>query len=176
MLRPLLLLPLAAALLTFAAFGGRSAGETQGSSGAETKTVSMTASAASQTRIASSRAQAGKRIKVIDSEFGRVIADRRGEALYVFGREDRHRSKCYGACARTWPPVTTAGRPRAIGSAEQRLLGVTRRADGTLQVTYAGHPLYYYAGDSPGQILCNDVEEFGGLWLVLEPSGEPYEP
>ncbi len=52
-----------------------------------------------------------------------------------------------------------------------RSLGTTHRRGGTLQVTYAGHPLYYYSSDSPGQILCQDVEEFGGTWLVVSPRG-----
>lgn len=124
-------------------------------------------------RTSAAPAPTGTKVKVVESEFGPVVSDRKGEALYVFGREDRARSECYGACARAWPPLLTAGRPRAAGGAKQRLLGTTRRANGKLQVTYAGQPLYYYVGDSPGNILCNDVEEFGGLWLVVDPSGNP---
>ncbi len=61
----------------------------------------------------------------------------------------------------------------ALGGAKQRLLGTTRRKNGKLQATYAGHPLYYYVHDSPGNILCHDVVEFGGRWLVVKPSGKP---
>ena len=62
----------------------------------------------------------------------------------------------------------------ARGAIDRRKLGTIRRADGRIQVTYAGRPLYYYVGDRrPGQILCQDVEEFGGLWLVVRPSGAP---
>ena len=114
----------------------------------------------------------GARLGVVDSPFGRVVADRHGEALYLFDRERNGKSECYGACARVWPPLLTEGRPVAAG-AKRGLLGTTRRADGGLQVTYAGHPLYYYVSDSPGTILCHDVEEFGGTWLVVKPTGEP---
>jgi predicted lipoprotein with Yx(FWY)xxD motif len=66
------------------------------------------------------------------------------------------------------------GKPRAGAGVNARLLGTTRRRDGSLQVTYAGRPLYYYVGDrEPGQILCQNVFEFGGLWLVVRPSGAP---
>jgi len=113
----------------------------------------------------------GKRIKVVDSEFGLAIADGKGEALYLFDKEGGRKAKCYGACARVWPPVLTKGAPSAGTGAASNLLGTTRRADGRLQVTYAGHPLYYYVADSPGSILCNDVFEFGGNWFVVQPNG-----
>lgn len=123
-------------------------------------------------RRAAARPAPGTRIKVVDSEFGPVVADRKGEALYLFEKERGPRAKCYGACASAWPPMLTARKPSAGAGAEASLLGTTERASGKLQVTYAGRPLYYYVGDSPGTILCNDVDEFGGTWLVVGPSGE----
>lgn len=111
-------------------------------------------------------------IKVVDSQFGEVIADGSGEALYLFDKEAGSESECYGECAEAWPPVLTSGDPRAGSGAEAELLGTTERDGGELQVTYAGHPLYYYVDDSPGTILCHNVDEFGGLWLVVQPSGE----
>ncbi|HEU0019389.1 MAG TPA: hypothetical protein VFQ14_03770 [Thermoleophilaceae bacterium] len=115
----------------------------------------------------------GAVVKVVASDYGRVIADHKGEAFYLFDRESAGRSECYGECATAWPPLLTKGRPRAGNGARQELLSTTRRRDGKLQVTYAGHPLYYYKDDSPGNILCQNVDEFGGLWLVVKPSGEP---
>lgn len=115
----------------------------------------------------------GRLIKAVGSEYGRVVADGKGEAFYLFDREDTARSECYGDCAVAWPPVLTKGKPRAGEGVERRLLGTTKRRDGKRQVTYAGHPLYYYKDDSPGTILCHDVDEFGGLWLVVEPNGQP---
>lgn len=122
---------------------------------------------------ASASARKGRLIEAVGSEYGPVIADRRGEAFYLFDKESSKRSRCYGACARAWPPVLTKGRPRAGKGVKAKLLGTTRRRNGKLQATYAGHPLYYYVDDSPGNILCQNVEEFGGLWLVVKPSGRP---
>ena len=116
-------------------------------------------------------AKGGVAVKAISSEYGRVIADRKGEAFYLFDREKGRKSECYGECAVAWPPVLTKAKPRAGKGARAGLLGTTKRRDGKLQATYAGHPLYYYKDDSPGTILCHDVDEFGGLWLVVKPSG-----
>ena len=116
-------------------------------------------------------AKRGATVKIVDSQFGRVIADRRGEALYLFDKEKSKRSRCYGECAVAWPPVLTKGKPRAGTGADADLLGTTKRRDGKLQATYNGHPLYYYKDDEPGRILCHNVDEFGGLWLVVNPRG-----
>lgn len=121
----------------------------------------------------SADAKPGRTVKVVDSEYGPVIADEKGEAFYLFDKEKSPRPECFGECAVAWPPVLTKGEPRAGKGAEARLLGTTRRPDGKLQVTYAGHPLYYYVDDSPGVILCQNVSEFGGLWLVVTPGGAP---
>jgi predicted lipoprotein with Yx(FWY)xxD motif len=106
------------------------------------------------------------------SRFGEILFDGRGYVLYVFTRDPRGRSVCRGACARAWPPYVVKTRPRAGTGVAARRLGTTRRGDGSLQVTYAGRPLYYYVGDrKPGEILCQYVSEFGGIWLVIRPSG-----
>jgi predicted lipoprotein with Yx(FWY)xxD motif len=117
----------------------------------------------------------GTLVKVVDSQYGRVIADRTGEAVYLFDKEKRGRSECYGACAKAWPPLLAKGKgkPRAGTGAKAKLLGTTKRRGGARQVTYRGQPLYYYKDDSPGRILCQNVDEFGGLWLVVKPSGRP---
>jgi predicted lipoprotein with Yx(FWY)xxD motif len=118
-------------------------------------------------------ARRGTTIRVVDSQFGRILAARRGQAVYLFDKERSRLSECYGACAKAWPPVLTKGRPAAGRGAKASLLGTTRRRDGKRQVTYAGQPLYYYVADAPGRVLCHDVEEFGGTWLVLRSSGRP---
>jgi predicted lipoprotein with Yx(FWY)xxD motif len=100
------------------------------------------------------------------SQYGRILFDGRGFVLYAFTADKNGRSVCTGACAQAWPPYIVKTKPHG------RLLGTTRRADGKLQVTYAGRPLYYYEGDrKPGQILCQNVVEFGGRWLVVRPNG-----
>jgi predicted lipoprotein with Yx(FWY)xxD motif len=105
------------------------------------------------------------------SRFGRVVFDGRGYILYAFTRDSRGPSACYGVCAAAWPPYIVSGRPKR-GAGVTGRLGTTRRRDGRLQGTIDGRPLYYYVGDRrPGQILCQNVEEFGGLWLVVRPSG-----
>jgi len=107
------------------------------------------------------------------STYGIVLFDGHGKALYAFTRDPRDRSTCSGACAKAWPPYVVRGTLRAGMRARPGLLGTTTRADGSRQVTYAGRPLYYYVGDrQPGQILCQNVLEFGGRWLVVRASGQ----
>jgi len=114
----------------------------------------------------------GTSIKVSDSQFGQILFDADDQAIYLFDKESGPTSECYGACAEAWPPVLSEGEPEAGAGAKASLLGTTDRTDGSTQVTYNGHPLYYYVDDPPGEVLCHDVEEFGGLWLVVDPSGE----
>jgi predicted lipoprotein with Yx(FWY)xxD motif len=121
---------------------------------------------------AGERAQAGARVTAKSSRFGKVLFDGRGYALYLFGADGRKRSTCYGACAKAWPPFFTKSKPVAGPGVRAGLLGTTRRRDGRLQVTYAGHPLYYYVDDGRGEIKCQNVSEFGGLWLVVAPNGK----
>jgi predicted lipoprotein with Yx(FWY)xxD motif len=107
------------------------------------------------------------------SRFGSVLFDGRGFVLYAFTRDQR-RSACYGACARAWPPYFAPKGTLSVGPGVKRsLLGTVKRRNGRRQVTYAGRPLYYYVGDArAGQILCQDVVEYGGRWLIVRPSGK----
>jgi predicted lipoprotein with Yx(FWY)xxD motif len=107
------------------------------------------------------------------SPYGRVLYDGRGFVLYAFTRDHR-RSACYGACAKAWPPYfAPRGTLRAGAGVKRALLGTVKRRNGRRQVTYAGRPLYFYVGDRrPGQILCQDVVEYGGRWLIVRPSGK----
>jgi predicted lipoprotein with Yx(FWY)xxD motif len=122
--------------------------------------------------MATSPAQAaGTTISLRDSEFGSMLFGPKRQATYVFQRDGRKLSRCYGACARAWPPVYTTGRPVAGPGVRASLLGTTRRRDGRLQVTYRGRPLYYYAHEGPGQVRCHNVFLNGGLWWVVGPDG-----
>lgn len=113
-------------------------------------------------------------VKAGASAYGSMLFDGSGKALYIFTADPRGRSVCRGACARAWPPFLVRTRPRAGKGARDALIGTTRRAAGALQATYAGRPLYYYVGDrKPGQVRCQNVFEFGGLWLVVRPGGKP---
>jgi predicted lipoprotein with Yx(FWY)xxD motif len=111
-------------------------------------------------------------LTVHSSRYGSALFDGRGFVLYVFTKDAHGKSACSGACAAAWPPYVVKQRPHAGIGVSPSLLGTTRRADGSLQVTYGGRPLYYYVGDrSPGQILCQNVTEYGGLWLLVRASG-----
>jgi predicted lipoprotein with Yx(FWY)xxD motif len=111
-------------------------------------------------------------VKIDDSRYGQILVDGHGRTLYLFTRDRGGKSRCYGDCARAWPPLHAHGEQVAGSGVEQAKLGTTPRRDGASQVTYAGQPLYYYVNDrKPGQILCQDVVEFGGTWLVVSPTG-----
>ena len=111
-------------------------------------------------------------LTVRDSYYGRILFDGHGRALYAFTRDDRSRSRCAGACAQAWPPYLVRGSLAAGAGVRASLLGTVRRAGGDRQATYAGRPLYYWVGDTePGDVGCQNVFEFGGLWLVLRPDG-----
>ena len=114
----------------------------------------------------------GTTIKTSDSQFGNVLFNNTDQAIYYFDKESGSKSECYGECAEAWPPVLTKGAPQAAAGAQAGLLGTTQRDDGSTQVTYDGHPLYYYAHEGPGQVTCHNVSEFGGLWLAVQPNGE----
>ena len=114
---------------------------------------------------------AGTKISASSSRFGTMIWGPQRQAIYVFERDGRNRSRCYGACAAAWPPVYTSGAPVAGSGARRSLLGTTRRRDGRRQVTYRGRPLYYYAHEGAGEVRCHNVFLNGGLWWVIGPDG-----
>ena len=115
-------------------------------------------------------------VGVAQSKLGRILVDSRGRTLYLFENDKRGHSACAGACATYWPPLLTRGKPTAARAAKQALLGTTRRADGTTQVTYAGHPLYRFVQDTkPGQTTGQDLHDFGAGWYVLAPAGTKIE-
>jgi predicted lipoprotein with Yx(FWY)xxD motif len=116
----------------------------------------------------------GTTITTGSSQFGTALFDGDQRAVYYFDKEKGSESECYGECAAAWPPVLTDGDPQSDGDASQGLLGTTERDDGKTQVTYDGRPLYYYVDDPKGQILCHNVDEFGGLWLAVQPDGAPF--
>jgi predicted lipoprotein with Yx(FWY)xxD motif len=112
-------------------------------------------------------------VRVRHTAYGRALTDTHGFALYLFTHDPSSSSTCLGDCAAAWPPYIVRRRPvSAGGGAHPALLGSVRRSDGRLQVTYAGHPLYYYVGDKrAGEVLCQAVTEFGGTWYVVAPDG-----
>lgn len=128
--------------------------------------------ATATTRTAPARAASnGAVLSTAGSRYGRILVDGRGHALYLFTYDRVRGSRCFGDCARAWPPYYTRAAPRARGHARASLAGSIRRGK-RRQVTYDGHPVYFYVGDrAPGLILCQAVTEFGGEWFVVAPSG-----
>ncbi|MCS6963729.1 hypothetical protein [Thermoflexus sp.] len=111
-------------------------------------------------------------VKVGESAtLGKFLTDEQGFTLYVFMNDPKNTSTCEAECAQRWPPFLTSGKPIAGAGVKAALLGTIRRKDGTTQVTYNGHPLYYFSGDTkPGD---THGQGFNNLWYVLSPDGMP---
>jgi predicted lipoprotein with Yx(FWY)xxD motif len=170
MIRPISI-ALVAAALAFAGCGGDDDSDGGGAAATEAETTQAATEATGGGTGTTSGT--GTTIKTADSQYGQVLFDGADQAIYFFDKEQGSKSECYGACAEAWPPVTTQGAPQAGAGAKAGLLGTTTRDDGSAQVTYAGRPLYYYVDDPKGEVLCHNVDEFGGLWLAVAPSGDP---
>ena len=148
--------PVAAGLL--AAACGTAAGSTTGSTAAGTPASSGSTTAT-----------------VIESHHGSAapfLTNSSGRAVYLWAADSMNKSMCSGACAQAWPPVTSKGQVTAANGAKAADLGTITRSDGTKQVTYLGHPLYYFAGDSgPGQTNGQGSDSFGAKWWLVAPAG-----
>jgi predicted lipoprotein with Yx(FWY)xxD motif len=115
---------------------------------------------------------AKKTVEVRNTGLGKILVDSKGRTLYLFKKDSRGKSACAGECAKFWPPLRVSGKPTAGGGLSAAKLGTIRRADGTRQVTYNGHPLYTFLQDSrPGQTHGQGLTAFGATWFVLSPSG-----
>jgi len=107
------------------------------------------------------------------TSLGTFLVDAKGRALYLWDADHGSMSACSGACAQAWPPLTAIGTPKASGQVKSSLLGTTKRADGSREVTYDGHPLYYFEGDTtPGQTTGQGNDGFGAPWWVVSPAGK----
>jgi predicted lipoprotein with Yx(FWY)xxD motif len=182
---------LAAMILTSAACGEENAASSAGSTGAETTAAGATASPSTATQPASSASSAtstpatsstpatatsGVRVRVARTDqLGVYLTDANGRALYLLEEDRRGQSTCYEMCAAIWPPLLAgAGTPgSADPSVRGDLLGSAPRQGGGSQVTYNGHPLYYYLGDArPGQTRGHHVEDSWGEWYLVSPGGQ----
>jgi predicted lipoprotein with Yx(FWY)xxD motif len=108
---------------------------------------------------------------------GRYLVDAQGHSVYLFEKDEDGESYCSGACAAVWPPLETSAAPQAGAGVQSGALGTTRRDDGDMQVTYHGHPLYYYAADAstPDKTKGEDIEQFGAGWYLVGAGGQPVE-
>ena len=113
----------------------------------------------------------GTKVMARSSSLGKILVDAKGHTLYLFEKDKQDRSACSGQCASFWPPLLTSGKATAGVGVKAALLGTTRRSDGKLQVTYAGHPLYRFALDTQaGQTKGEALKKFGAEWYVLAPT------
>jgi predicted lipoprotein with Yx(FWY)xxD motif len=115
-------------------------------------------------------------VKTGTSSLGAILTDATGRTLYLFEKDAGAKPTCYGACAQGWPPLLTTGTPAAGAGVTTSLLGTVKRTDGTVQVTYAGHPLYYFVADTkPGDTSGEGTQAFGAGWDLVSPAGKKVE-
>ena len=142
------------------------------STAAASAAVALVCAVSAMATTGSANAPEISRVAAARSTYGTILFDGRGFVVYAFTKDTPGRSACAGACAKAWPPYIVTGKVLAGRGVDPGRLGTIRRNDGSRQATYEGRPLYYYISDrKPGQILCQNVSEFGGLWLVVRPNG-----
>jgi predicted lipoprotein with Yx(FWY)xxD motif len=148
--------------LVLAACGGSSGSKTSSTTTTGTPRPSSTASA--------------PLVTTKKTSLGTFLVGPSGRTLYLWEADKGSKSTCNGACAAAWPPLKASSIPKAGSGVDMSLLGTSKRADGSTEVTYAGHPLYYFAGDgSPGQTNGEGNNGFGAEWYVVSTGGKPLE-
>jgi predicted lipoprotein with Yx(FWY)xxD motif len=129
-------------------------------------------STASTTATATPAAVRGTAVSTASGPDGTYLTGAGGRALYLWVADSNGKSNCSGQCAKFWPPLTTKGKPVASGSVKASQLGTVKRADGTTQVTYKHHPLYYFLEDkTKGSFKGQGSDAFGADWWLVAPSG-----
>jgi predicted lipoprotein with Yx(FWY)xxD motif len=142
-----------------------------GSGGSSSGNASSTGGGAYSQPAATPMAATGVTVKASTSKLGRILTDGNGRTVYLFDKDKGAASTCSGACASIWPPVIAGTRVAGPGISAAKL-GSIKRADGKTEATYAGHPLYTYAGDTKaGDTRGQALDQFGAEWYVLSPSG-----
>ena len=161
--RTLAVVGVAAVALAVAGCGGGSGGTSSGAYGGSSAAPAAAGSG-------------GASVALAHSNLGTILVDGQGRTLYLFEADKGTASTCDGACASVWPPLTTAQKPIAGPGVSASKLGTTKRDDGTAEVTYNGHPLYTFAGDSaPGQTTGQGSDDFGAEWYALSAAGTQIE-
>jgi predicted lipoprotein with Yx(FWY)xxD motif len=157
------------ALLAAACSSAGSSSSTPAASSSAPASASAPSSAAASGAASASGATVIKTASAAGSTF---LTDGSGRAVYLWAKDTSGMSACTGACAGAWPPVKTTSLATASGSAKASDLGTITRTDGTKQVTYDGHPLYYFVGDSgPGMATGQGSDNFGAKWWLVTPAG-----
>ena len=156
-------------------YGGESSSESKSSANNESASAPGNRYGNSSSESTAAGSESGAAVVSLGStkKVGMVLVDSNGMTVYDFHKDKGTTSSCYGACAEGWPPVLSEGEPTVGNGASSSKLGTTERKDGTMQVTYAGHPLYTFVEDKkPGEANGNDVKAFGGQWYALKGNGE----
>jgi len=162
-----------AAFIAAACSSNTTASNPYGSPSAAASAAPSAAPVVAASPSASPAAASGTAIAVGSTRIGQVLVDSNGLTVYLFAADKGTTSACNSAsCVQYWPPVLTKGAPQAGAGVNPSLLGTTTRADGTTQVTYAGHPLYRFLSDKKaGEATGQGVNAFGAPWYVVAPSG-----
>ncbi|GAC1381075.1 MAG: lipoprotein [Marmoricola sp.] len=151
-------LPVAALAVTLAACGSGGSGYNYGPAGASSPSASTS--------------EGSETIGITTGSVGTYLTGDGGRSVYLWMGDRGAASSCSSACASVWPPVTTSGAPKAGSGVKASDLGTIKRSDGSTQVTYGGHPLYYYAPDaSKGQTTGQGSTSFGAQWWLVSPTG-----
>ena len=159
--------------LVLAACGGSGSSNSGTSSSPGASSMPIYGAAPPSTSNTSNGSGAASTLSTKTSSLGTFLVDANGRTLYLWDADKGSTSTCSGACAQAWPPLTSTATPKASGAVKASLLGTTKRTDGSSEVTYAGHPLYYFAGDTqPGQTTGQGSNGFGAPWWVISPAGK----
>jgi predicted lipoprotein with Yx(FWY)xxD motif len=135
-------------------------------------TLAVAGCGSSNNGTAMAPAKSSATVSVANTGLGNILVDSQGRTLYLFQQDTGTKSTCSGACATAWPPLRASGKPTAGSGVKASLLGTTKRSDGKPEVTYDGHPLYLYQGDSKaGDTNGQGINGFGAPWYVLSASG-----
>jgi predicted lipoprotein with Yx(FWY)xxD motif len=133
--------------------------------------LGLTATHAGSTATAVSTSPASTVVATRDTALGQILVDGQGRTLYLFAKDTGTASTCDDSCASYWPPVPVSGVPHAAPAAAAKLGAITRPG-GSQQLTYAGHPLYYFVKDrKPGQTTGQALDQFGAKWYALDAAG-----
>jgi predicted lipoprotein with Yx(FWY)xxD motif len=163
-------LPIAAVAMLAAACSSPSTSSAAGGTTTTPKTTTSASAAPSSASAAPSSTASGTTLalKTVTGKPGIWLTNSAGRALYLYTTDKGTTSECYGACAKAWPPLLTTGPVTISGKfTVPKDLGVTTRTDGTMQVTYGGHPLYYFSGDTAaGQTKGQGLQ---GAWFLIGP-------
>ncbi len=142
------------------------------SSSSATTAAPAAASSTSSTATAAPAAAGGQQIAAAKGSGGMYLTGAHGRAVYLWVADTGGKSACSGACAQAWPPVETKGKPTGGAGVTASDLGTITRSDGSQQVTYKGHPLYYFIADrSAGEIKGEGSNSFGAKWWLVSPAG-----